>query len=351
MIIPQKSYDVSIAGDPHTYFPDWLQQRNYDAYFVICDEQTEALCYPALAPLLPDHTVIAIPAGEQFKNIHTCVAIWEELSNNLATRKSLVINCGGGVIGDMGGFAAATFKRGCDFIQMPTTLLSQVDASVGGKLGIDLQEMKNLVGVFKDPSAVFICTDFLSTLPQRQLYSGFAEILKHGLIYDAEYWNMVSGLDFQQDQNWKDLIARSVQIKSAVVEADPYEAGLRKILNFGHTIGHAVETCSLRQDIEPLLHGEAIAIGMICEAFLSVKHCGLPSEAVHMIANTCMRYFEHYDLTTLQFEELVAVMQQDKKNEQQQLRLSLLKQIGTCVYDIPVSESDIQEALQFYKGL
>lgn len=351
MIIAQSTYSIFIESKPNAVFTEWLSTQSYDQIFILCDEHTEALCYPALANLITEHTIITIPPGESFKSIHTCTAIWEELSSNLATRKSLLINLGGGVIGDMGGFAAATFKRGFDFIQMPTTLLAQVDASVGGKLGIDLQDLKNLIGVFKNPNAVFICTDFLQTLPKRQLRSGFAEVLKHGMIYSKPYWQQVSQIDIDTCTEWPEIIAQSVRIKSAVVERDPLESGLRKILNFGHTIGHAIETISLRMDEDPLLHGEAIAIGMICEAYLSAQVAGLTQEALTEITNVLMRYFEHYDVSKISMEELMEIMAQDKKNEQQQIRFSLLESIGACGYDLLVTEQHIHDALQFYKGL
>lgn len=351
MIIAQSSYSVYIQSKPDEAFAEWLSHQAYDQIFILCDEHTEALCYPALVNIIPEHIIITIPPGEQFKNIHTTTAIWEEMSDNLATRKSLLINLGGGVIGDMGGFAAATFKRGFDFIQMPTTLLSQVDASVGGKLGIDLQDLKNLIGVFKNPNAVFICTDFLQTLPKRQLRSGFAEVLKHGLIYSKPYWQQASHIDLDSCSEWLEIIAQSVRIKSAVVERDPLESGLRKILNFGHTIGHAIETISLREDEDPLLHGEAIAIGMICEAYLSVQVSSLPAESLSEITNVLMRYFEHYDVSKISFDALMEIMQQDKKNEQQQIRFSLLESIGACGYDQLVTEQQIRDALQFYNGL
>lgn len=351
MILRQNTYPVHIHASPAEAFGAWLQQRAYDQVFILCDTHTEAACYPLIADVLPDHVCITIPPGEENKNIYTCLAIWEELSNNLATRNSVLINLGGGVIGDMGGFSAATFKRGFDFVQMPTTLLSQVDASVGGKLGIDLQEIKNLIGVFRDPAAVFIGTDFLQTLPQRQLRSGFAEVLKHGLIRDAAYWKQVSAIDLQTPSAWTDIIARSVQIKSDVVERDPHESGLRKILNFGHTIGHAVETWSLRHDADPLLHGEAIAVGMICEAALSHAALGLPKGDLEEMTNACMGYFEHYPLDRIDPEELLLIMQQDKKNSHGVIQFSLLRSIGDCAYDISVTDAQIREALDFYNGL
>src|SRR5690606_32174448 len=208
-------------------------------------------------------------AGEENKNIDFCIGIWKMLLDFGAERNSLLINLGGGVVTDMGGFAASTYKRGIDFVQIPTTLLSQVDASIGGKTGIDLDTVKNIIGTFTQPEAVYINVDFLNTLDKRQLVSGFAEMIKHDFIFDASYFEDLKGFSF--DRPDEDLIYRSVGIKNEVVKQDPKESGLRKILNFGHTIGHAVETYSIDNDDNPLLHGEAIAVGMICEAYLS--HC------------------------------------------------------------------------------
>ena len=351
MVLQQPAYPVHIHASIAEVFGAWLQERSYDQVFILCDAHTEASCYPLIADVLPDHVCITIPPGEENKNIYTCLAIWEELSNNLATRNSILINLGGGVIGDMGGFSAATFKRGFDFVQMPTTLLSQVDASVGGKLGIDLQGFKNLIGIFCDPAAVFIGTDFLQTLPTRQLRSGFAEVLKHGLIRDAAYWKQVSVIQLNTTYPWTDIIAHSVRIKSDVVQLDPKESGLRKVLNFGHTIGHAVETWSLRHDADPLLHGEAIAVGIICEAALSSAMLGLTNGELEEITNACMGHFEHYPLDRIDPEELLLITRQDKKNRYGLIQFSLLKSIGDCTFDIAVSDASIREALTFYNGL
>lgn len=351
MELQQSNYSVFLCDTPEIYFPKWLQQRAYSSVFVLCDEHTEANCYPHLAPYLPDHVCITVPAGESFKNIATCTAIWEALADNQADRKSLLINLGGGVIGDMGGFAAATYKRGIDFVQFPTTLLSQVDASVGGKLGVDLNAIKNLIGVFNAPAAVFICADMLRTLPQRQVRNGFAEVIKHGLIRDNAYWQKIRQVDIQPDTDWSAMIEHSVRIKSAVVEADPKEAGLRKILNFGHTIGHAVESWSLMHDDDPLLHGEAIAIGMICEAKLSAEMCGLPADHLQDIVETIMRHFEHYSLERIPVEDLLQVMLLDKKNADGNILFSLLRSIGDCTFDVRVTDDAIRSSLHFYCGL
>ncbi|MFN0274777.1 MAG: 3-dehydroquinate synthase [Chitinophagales bacterium] len=325
--------------------------KNYSSLFVLTDENTKKHCYPKIRSLLPPHQLIEIAAGEKEKNIETCKKLWSQLVELNADRKSLLLNLGGGVIGDMGGFVASTFKRGFDFMQIPTTLLSQVDASVGGKLGIDLHEMKNLIGVFKNPKAIFIATDFLKTLPQSQVQSGFAEVIKHGLIADRVYWNKVKGILLNQFFDWQEVVAKSVEIKKAVVEVDMHETGLRKILNFGHTIGHAVETLSLQSDTRPLLHGEAIAVGMICEAFISNQLNGLPHRELDEIVSVLRKYFSKYDTTKIPFEKLISIIQQDKKNVAGRFSFSLLNTIGSCEFDKHVESDVIRQSLIYYQNL
>lgn len=325
--------------------------KNYSSVFVLVDTNTKKYCYPAVQKLLPKHDLLEIPDGEKEKNIDTCKHLWNRLVELQADRKSLLINLGGGVIGDMGGFVASTFKRGFHFLNIPTTLLAQVDASVGGKLGIDLSEMKNLIGVFNNPQSIFICTDFLHTLPHEQLLSGFAEVLKHGLIADKEYWDFVKQIDVCNFSEWKQVVARSVEIKNSVVMEDMYETGLRKILNFGHTIGHAIETLSLRHDTKPLLHGEAIAIGMICEAWLSYRVNHLPENNFTDIVTTFSKFYKKYDTSVLDFTQCMQLITQDKKNTKGTLSFSLLKQTGTCEFDISIDAELIKESLHFYQTL
>ncbi|MCD8540568.1 MAG: 3-dehydroquinate synthase, partial [Leadbetterella sp.] len=246
--------------------PQYLEGKDYSALVVIADRNTRKDCYPRIKEVLPRHLLITVQDGEEYKNLDTCINIWNKLTEAEFDRHALVINLGGGVIGDMGGFCAATYKRGIDFIQVPTTLLAQVDASVGGKLGIDFQGFKNHIGVFTQPRAVLIDTGFLTTLPERELRSGYAEVIKHCLIRDRKMWDKIRKSELG-DIPMKELVSHSVETKKAIVTEDPTEKGLRKILNFGHTVGHAVETFHLTR--ERLLHGEAIAIGMICEAYIA----------------------------------------------------------------------------------
>ncbi len=328
----------------------FLTENNYSKIFILVDSNTEIHCLPVLQELLGDTelNLIEVPPGEENKNIDFCIGIWRMLLDFDADRNSILVNLGGGVITDMGGFAASTFKRGIDFVQVPTTLLSQVDASVGGKTGIDMNNVKNIIGTFTQPKAVFIHHGFLSTLSERELRSGFAEVIKHGMIADASLFHQVkatgpSGLT-------REIIYRSVEIKNDVVTTDPFEKGLRKILNFGHTIGHAVESYSLAHDDEPLLHGEAIAIGFICEAYLSAKHNGLSETELSDIVGAIHNAYPPYNLKKESYNDLLAIMKNDKKNSAGRISFSLLNSIGKCDFDKFCTEEEIREGLDHYTG-
>lgn len=329
-----------------------LEIKNYSKIFILTDRNTEAHCLPILTSAMPSdftYDIIEVDPGEENKNIDFCIGIWKMLLDFGADRNSLLINLGGGVITDMGGFAASTYKRGIDFIQIPTTLLSQVDASIGGKTGIDMDTVKNIIGTFTQPQAVFINVEFLNTLERRQLVSGFAEMIKHAFIFDTSYHKQLKGFDF--DSPSKELIYRSVEIKNEVVTQDPKESGLRKILNFGHTIGHAVETYSLDHDVNPLLHGEAIAVGMICEAYLSNLHNGLSDEQLLEVVSTIRQIFPDYNLKTDTFSDLIEIMKKDKKNEDSKIGFALLTKIGHCDFNHYLDEGKIKDALTYYQEL
>lgn len=327
---------------------------------IIVDENSCKYCLPIIENLeqLSKLQIIQINSGEKNKNIETVNSIWEKLTYFEADRKSVLINLGGGVIGDLGGFAASTFKRGIDFINIPTTLLSQVDASIGGKTGIDFvtkegKVLKNQVGVFKNPKAVFIFPGFLKTLNQREILCGWAEIIKHALISDNNYWKEIknnflksdlsSGVDYLYP-----IILRSIKIKKGIVLEDPYEKGFRKVLNFGHTIGHALESFSLENDKNPLLHGEAVAIGIICEAFISSKICGLKSEELDDISSFIRDKYIPYKMNKKHFPYLISLMKSDKKNEKGVISFSLLPKIGNCIVNQNCGESIILDSLKFY---
>jgi len=326
----------------------FFAQNEYSHIAILVDEFTNKYCLPIIQDLLPSNfTKILIKSGEHHKNLTTCEQVWDRMTKANMDRHSLLVNLGGGVIGDLGGFCASTYKRGIDFIQIPTTLLAQVDASVGGKLGIDFHGLKNHIGVFQLPKAVLIDPKFIDTLSIQQKKSGFAEIIKHCLIRDEKEWSAIRQQSFEELDLSK-LIAHSVAIKEAVVLEDPKEAGLRKILNFGHTLGHAIETYLLDKGKRKILHGEAIAIGMIVEAFISHQRDLI---SLHELEEIESYLFENYGRVKLHPEEIskiIALTAQDKKNKGKEIRFSLLTGIGDCGYDIPVSASEMKKAIQYY---
>ena len=328
---------------------EFFHSAEYSNVGVLVDEHTKEFCLPIIESSLPKFSLIEIKSGEIHKNLDTCQSIWEKLTYEGFDRKSLMVNLGGGIIGDMGGFCAVTFKRGIHFINIPTTLLASVDASIGGKLGVDFQGFKNHLGFFQEPETVFIDPVFLNTLPERELRSGFAEVIKHGLIADSNYFHELIQNGINQP-DWGAVIEHSVHIKEEVVKNDPKEAGLRKVLNFGHTVGHAIESYHLKTD-HPLLHGEAIAIGMVCEAFLSTKLCGLTSEELDTITSTIVKIFEKVDIDKKSIPDIMEIMYQDKKNKNGLLNHSLIQRIGVATHDVVVDEKDVIDSLFYYLQL
>ena len=329
---------------------EYLYEGKYNQVFIIVDEHTRVDCLPFLEKEIGKTStkVIEIESGEINKNITTCTKVWAEMMEQEAGRKDLTINLGGGVIGDMGGFCASTFKRGMDFIQMPTTLLSQVDASVGGKLGIDFAEIKNSIGLFKNPLAVIIWPQFLETLPARELRSGFAEVIKHSLIASKEQWMALQHIKKLNVTHAISFLEKSVLIKKNIVEADPFESGLRKVLNFGHTIGHALESCALKTD-KPLLHGEAIAAGRICESYLSLEK-GLSRTDLDQITQFLLKHYGKFDFEIDIYPRLMALMQQDKKNETDEINFTMLKSPGKALFNQFASEKKIIASLDYYRN-
>jgi 3-dehydroquinate synthase len=331
---------------------NFIKKGNYSRFFILTDENTGVHCLPIVKSRidsLGDYDLIEINAGEESKDIDFCIGVWKMLIDFGADRKSLLINLGGGVVTDLGGFAASTFKRGIDFVHVPTTLLSQVDASVGGKTGIDIDSIKNIIGTFTQPKAVFIEYDFLKTLPARQILSGIAEMLKHGLIADANYWDQLKSSDLKNPS--AQLVHRSVEIKNVITIEDPTEKGIRKALNFGHTIGHAIETNSLINDKDSLSHGEAIAIGMICESYLSHKKTGLSAAELSEITSVFSDLYPRYTIAESSFDTLFAIMQKDKKNQDGKINCTLLTHIGQCNIDNICTEAELCESLMYYINL
>ena len=326
----------------------FFAQNEYSHIAILVDEFTNKYCLPIIQDLLPSNFIkILIKSGEHHKNLATCERVWDRMTKANMDRHSLLVNLGGGVIGDLGGFCASTYKRGIDFIQIPTTLLAQVDASVGGKLGIDFHGLKNHIGVFQLPKAVLIDPTFIDTLSIQQKKSGFAEIIKHCLIRDEKEWSAIRQQSFEELDLSK-LIAHSVAIKEAVVLEDPKEAGLRKILNFGHTLGHAIETYLLDKGKRKILHGEAIAIGMIVEAFISHQRDLISLQELEEIESYLFENYGRVKLHTEEISKIIALTAQDKKNKGKEIRFSLLTGLGDCGYDIPVSSAEMKKAIQYY---
>ncbi|WP_094745908.1 3-dehydroquinate synthase [Vaginella massiliensis] len=341
-----------IFENPLRYLHDFLNRRDYSKIFVLVDENTSQHCLPLLLEHLPDFSLqrIEILAGEEFKTIETVCRVWDFLSKSKADRNALLINLGGGMVTDLGGFVASTFKRGIDFINIPTTLLAMVDASAGGKNGVDFDGLKNQVGTFTQPEMVLIEPSFLFTLDQRQLLSGLAEMLKHGLIADAHHWNNLIRLEVYNAETLKKHIRDSVEIKLKIVEEDPHEKGLRKILNFGHTVGHAIESEFL-QSSNALLHGEAIVIGMMIEAVMSCQQNLISDEELKLILDGFAKIYSHQ--TVLREEDIpkfLRWMQHDKKNRLHELRFSLLQKIGEACFDVKADENMLRKAITAYNA-
>jgi len=313
-------YSIWIGGNSLSKF----DISTYSKVAILVDENTKRDCLYKL-PKIENPLIIEIKSGEEYKNISTCNFIWEQLTINNFDRNSLLINLGGGVIGDMGGFCAATYKRGLEFIHIPTTLLAMVDASVGGKLGIDFKGLKNQIGLFNNPKVVLISHEFLETLTESELKSGFAEVVKHALISDNSLWIKLKNTPFT-DLDWEDIIDTSVQIKNKIVLADPFEKGERKKLNFGHTFGHAIESYYLEKGT-PISHGEAVCMGMILETEISDLSETKKNEIKnYILSNFALPY-------TPKKSNLHKFLTNDKKNQDGKINFTLLNGIGNCSFD------------------
>lgn len=356
-VLRLKDYDI-FFDDSLQYLETFLKKKNYSMAIILVDKTTQKHCLPYLqhqVSSLSNAPVISVEEGEQHKTLYTCEHIWAEMIRLGADRKSVLINLGGGVIGDMGGFSAACFMRGIDFIQIPTTVLSQVDSSIGGKLGVDFRFGKNLIGAFKNPALVVISETFLKTLPQRQVLNGFAEIFKHGLIRSSmfrEQWIQLKGFPKGLPDAIQQIVEESVAIKKAVVEEDPYEKHLRKILNFGHTIGHAVEAWNLQNGTEVLLHGEAIVAGMIMEAYIGTKvveNCTLDME--NDILSTFRYFYKKLSFPENFASEIFPFMTMDKKNAGGKVLAVVLKSAGDPVIDVEITQELLEDSIRYYQQL
>ncbi len=316
-------------------------------FFVLVDENTNLHCLDIFKGMLPGNLllkVIEVSSGEVNKTLETCYVIWEILTDKHAGRDSVLINLGGGVITDLGGFAASVYKRGIRFINVPTSLLAMVDAAVGGKTGVDFNGLKNIIGVFSQPMAAFVAPAFLQTLSPREMLNGFSEMLKHGLVADFSYFEELSegGIECINAEK----IRISIEIKSHIVQLDPYEKELRKSLNFGHTLGHALESFSLLNDDDPLLHGEAILIGMMAETILSEKKGLISTPLSNKILSGLINYSTNYHLGSACIEAILNYIRHDKKSTEGVPGFVLLSGKGQCATSAECSQSDIVSALQ-----
>lgn len=329
-----------------------LNECRPDKLFVLVDTSTHQHCWPVISgfPCLHDHHLIIIGAGDGHKDLDTLTHVWNSLVEGGATRHSCLINLGGGMVTDLGGMAASTFKRGISFINIPTTLLAMVDASVGGKTGINFHGLKNEVGVFSEASHVILDTIFLKTLDSENLRSGYAEMMKHSLLSNNNMWERHISFDLTAPDLslLGEMVCESVDVKQHIVTEDPHERGIRKALNLGHTVGHALESWSLSQN-HPILHGYAVAFGMISELYLSCIHTGFPSDKMRTTVRYIRDFYGHLPITCKAYPQLLDLMHHDKKNVSGTINFTLLGDIGDIRINQMVSENDIQEALDFFR--
>jgi 3-dehydroquinate synthase len=347
----------SVPESLNDFMEDILARK--EKVFILADENTTSCCLPALlsqVPGLQSAEVLEIRPGEKYKTLETAGMIWNSLAEKRATRHSFLINLGGGVVTDLGGFVASTFKRGIPFIHIPTTLLGMADASVGGKTAINLKNIKNQLGTFQNPEAIFISTGFLKTLDNYQVLGGMAEIVKAALVADEELWNKLCSVTLSsllkkdvEDDAWVDLVTASVALKCSIVEQDFRDKGIREILNFGHTLGHAFESLSLQEDRKALSHGHAVVLGMICESYLSSIKTGLNNPDREKIVRMILSEYAYYPLADEDLIFLSGCILQDKKRSAEGLRFSLLEKPGKAVTGITCNSNEILESINFYR--
>ena len=329
-----------------------ISECEHDRVFVLVDSTTKAQCWPVVSGFfsLRNAHVIEIAPTDMHKDINQVIAVWQALGNQGATRHSCLINLGGGMVPDLGGFAASTFKRGIDFINIPTTLLAMVDASVGGKTGINFNGLKNEVGVFNDSRYVILNTQFLATLDHENLCSGYGEMLKHALISTRDMWAQHLNFDLDHPDLYalQDMVAQSVKVKEHIVTVDPLEKGIRKALNLGHTIGHALESWAMQKG-QPVLHGYAVAYGLVCELYLSAAKVGFPTDVLRQTVQYINAHYPKLPITCDDYETLFALMKHDKKNTADHINFTLLGNIGDIRINQTATKEEIFEALDFLR--
>ncbi len=355
-IINSDGYSIFIGNNLYSTIKSFLLQYEFkgNKVFLLVDRDSRKYCLPILmsnVQLFQKVFILEIESGEDTKTIETASILWQKLADNNADRNSILINLGGGMVSDIGGFVASTFQRGIRYMNIPTTLLAMADAAIGGKVGMDLQSLKNQIGLFSNPQTVFILPEFIETLPQRQIRAGFTEIIKHAIIYKKHYWEELTSQKFSKIHNWEEILTWSVEIKNYFVMEDPIDTGFRKVLNYGHTVGHALETFSLQNDENPLIHGEAVAIGLICESYISHKKVGLKKTELNEISSYILSAFDEYHLDTENFDFIIEVMRHDKKNTGEKFNFTLLTSIGNAMINQDVNLSLIRESLHYYQNL
>ena len=343
--------NVVIAENLEQSLNEAVSGCEHDRVFILADETTERCCLPVVEgySVLKDAKRIIIGATDTHKDIDSLAHVWKELGNGGGTRHSLLINIGGGMVTDLGGFAASTFKRGINYINIPTTLLSMVDASVGGKTGINFNGLKNEIGVFSNASTVILDTQFLKTLDAENICSGYAEMLKHGLISNEPMWAELMNFDLERPdlRQLSRMVADSVAVKERIVTEDPTEKGIRKALNLGHTVGHAFESLALTR--QPVLHGYAVAWGMVCELYLSCIKTGFPTDKMHQTVSFIKEHYGKMAITCDDYPTLLELMTHDKKNVAGTINFTLLGGIGDIRINQTATKEEIYESLDFYR--
>ena len=343
---------VIVSGNLERDLVNAIAECEHDKIFILTDQTTHDMCLPKLQNFLclKGAQSIVIKAGDTNKTLDSLAEVWTALSQGGATRHSLMINLGGGMVTDLGGFAASTFKRGIDFINIPTTLLAMVDASVGGKTGINFGGLKNEIGVFSDSKFVIINTQFLDTLDHDNICSGYAEMLKHGLISDNKHWAELVGFNLAQPDlaQLQRMVAESIKVKERIVTEDPHEHGIRKALNLGHTVGHALESFAMKHG-RPVLHGYAVAYGMVCELYLSARKTDFPTDKMHQTVRFILDHYDRLPYTCDDYPELLELMRHDKKNTSGIINFTLLGDIGDIRINQTATKEEIEEALDFLR--
>lgn len=343
---------VIVSGNLERDLVNAIAECEHDKIFILTDQTTHDMCLPKLQNFLclKGAQSIVIKAGDTNKTLDSLAEVWTALSQGGATRHSLMINLGGGMVTDLGGFAASTFKRGIDFINIPTTLLAMVDASVGGKTGINFGGLKNEIGVFSDSKFVIINTQFLDTLDHDNICSGYAEMLKHGLISDNKHWAELVGFNLAQPDlaQLQRMVAESIKVKERIVTEDSHEHGIRKALNLGHTVGHALESFAMKHG-RPVLHGYAVAYGMVCELYLSARKTGFPTDKMHQTVRFILDHYGRLPYTCDDYPELLELMRHDKKNTSGIINFTLLGGIGDIRINQTATKEEIEEALDFLR--